>query len=47
MGVMNSGREALIVQYSYINYIGHNRELEDTVGVDLIQPRNSAKQEHS
>ena len=37
MGVMNSGTEALMVQYSYIKYIGHNLELEDTVGVDLIQ----------
>ena len=41
MGVMNSGREALIVQYSYIKYIRHNLELEDTVGVNLIQGRYS------
>ena len=30
MGVVNSGREALIVQYSCIKYIRHNLELENT-----------------
>ena len=30
MGVMNSGMEALIVQYSDIKYIGYSLELEDT-----------------
>ena len=48
MGVMNSGREVLIVQYTQ-DTLGSSIHRVDAMGValiQLIQPRNSAIQEH-
>ena len=47
MGVMNSGMEALIVQYNSKIQLTQSGLLWNSSGVSLIQPRNFAIQEHS